>query len=34
MWENKREGLASIKERLDRAIASNSWMEKFPEAKV
>lgn len=33
-WENKREGIARIKERIDRAVACHLWMERYPEARV
>ncbi|CAL1395729.1 unnamed protein product [Linum trigynum] len=33
-WTNKRMGAACIRERLDRALCSNLWMERFPETLV
>ena len=33
-WSNKREGLANIKERLDRAFANDKWRFLFPRATV
>ena len=33
-WENKQQGIALIKERLDRAVASRSWIHRFPQAVV
>ncbi|PKI61172.1 hypothetical protein CRG98_018403 [Punica granatum] len=33
-WRNKRVGLASVKQRLDRAIANNEWRTTFPRAGV
>ncbi|GLT54477.1 hypothetical protein SLA2020_276710 [Shorea laevis] len=33
-WSNKRQGLANIKERLDRSFANQEWIHLFPEAKV
>lgn len=33
-WENKQEGYASIKERIDRAVADYRWMEQYPNASV
>ena len=29
-WNNKRPGLANTRQRLDRAIATESWKTKFP----
>lgn len=34
MLENKKDGLARIKERIDRAVACNLWMELYPDAWV
>ena len=33
-WTNSREGFAGVQKRLDRAICSTSWCEKFPQAVV
>ncbi|KAL2899916.1 Sulfotransferase family cytosolic 1B member 1 [Bienertia sinuspersici] len=33
-WTNQREGEDLIEEKLDRAIATGGWMNRFPEAKV
>lgn len=33
-WENNHEGLASIKERLDRAVVNTLWMEIYPEVII
>jgi hypothetical protein len=33
-WNNKREGEANIRERLDRAFGSAGWVEAYPESKV
>ena len=33
-WSNRREGLANIKERLDRAFANDRWRLIFPRAAV
>ncbi|XP_075670053.1 uncharacterized protein LOC142639800 [Castanea sativa] len=33
-WRNGREGEAFVEERLDRAVATTDWCEKFPRAKV
>lgn len=33
-WENKEEGRAYIKERLDRFLANRDWLHMFEEAKV
>lgn len=32
-WNNKRVGLANIKERLDRALANPQWCSRFPNAQ-
>lgn len=34
IWENKQEGMGSIKECLDRAVASDTWVEIHPDASV
>lgn len=33
-WSNGREGLALIRQRLDRAFANHLWLDKFPKALV
>jgi hypothetical protein len=33
-WNNNMEGLETIKERLDKALASLPWMDWFVESKV
>nr|POF00550.1 putative ribonuclease h protein [Quercus suber] len=33
-WSNKREGLANIKERLDKAVCNQEWLCLFPKAGV
>jgi exonuclease III len=33
-WDNRRQGTENIRERLDRAVASNEWMELYPNAMV
>lgn len=33
-WWNKREGIGAVKERLDRALCSVSWKQKFPNTVV
>ncbi|XP_075665387.1 uncharacterized protein LOC142635056 [Castanea sativa] len=33
-WRNGRDGEAFVEERLDRAVATTDWCEKFPRAKV
>ncbi|CAL1408297.1 unnamed protein product [Linum trigynum] len=33
-WTNKRMGAACIRERLDRSLCSQSWMDRFPETLV
>ncbi|CAL1375270.1 unnamed protein product [Linum trigynum] len=33
-WTNKRMGVASIRERLDRALCSQRWMDSFPDTLV
>lgn len=34
VWDNNQEGAALIKERLDRAVVNELWMENFPAAAV
>lgn len=33
-WNNKRVGAANIKERLDRAVANSSWINRFNKVQV
>lgn len=33
-WSNAREGLALIRERLDRALVNPTWLDAFPSTKV
>lgn len=33
-WENKQEGQALIRERIDRAVADYRWLEEYPNASV
>lgn len=33
-WSNKRDGLANVKERLDKAMCSNEWQCLFPKSGV
>jgi exonuclease III len=33
-WSNKREGLANIKERLDRGVCDQDWQSMFPKAGI
>lgn len=33
-WENMREGVACIKEKLDRVLANPTWLQNFPQTQV